>query len=315
MSVKSFWGLLVNVKPSRAGLRLSLFTLVSAVSAVCHGQISVTDYLGRTVTLEKPAQRIVALAPHIVENLYSAGAGDRLVGAVEYCDYPEEAKKIPRIGAISAYSLEAIVALKPDLVVVWHSGFGGKSLPKFLELGLTVYASDPTSLEDIPRSIRDYGILTGQQATADKAADNFTTRLQQLRETYRDQQALSVMYQVWHQPLQTLNNQHIISDLIQLCGGTNTFGDAPTIAPKISIESVITHNPDVIIASGMGEERPEWLDHWNKYPGLTAVKNQNLYSVPPDIIQRHTLRILQGVERVCEVLEVARAKGAGVHRQ
>lgn len=286
--------------------RFLILALTVLSSAVCHAEISVTDFLGRTVTLEKPAQRIIALAPHIVENIYSAGAGDRLVGAVDYCDYPEEAKKIPRVGAISAYSLEAIVALKPDLVVMWNSGLGGKSLPKFLELGLTVYASDPKTLEDIPRSIRDYGILTGQQTVADQNAAAFTTRLQQLRGQYRGQKSVSVLYQVWNQPLQTLNNEHIISDVIRLCGGTNAFGDAPTIAPKISVESVITRNPQAIIASGMGEEKPEWLDDWKKYPDLTAVKKGNLFFVPPDIIQRHTVRMLQGAERVCEALEMAR---------
>src|SRR5690606_34524624 len=104
--------------------------------------------------------------------------------------------------------------------------------------------------------------LTGERVVAEKAAHAFTERLQQLRGQYRDQQKVSVLYQVWNRPLQTLNDDHIISDLIHLCGGTNAFGDAATIAPIISIESVITRNPDVILASGMGEEKPEWLDDW-----------------------------------------------------
>lgn len=286
---------------------------VVGIALVCtvfsaNAEIVVTDDLGRKVVLEKPARRIVALAPHIVENLYSAGAGDWLVGAVDYCDYPEAAKKIPRVGAISAYSLEAIVALKPDLVVMWNSGLGGKVLPKFLELGLTVYANDPQTLDDIPRSLRDFGALAGAPEQGEKAAAEFTARLEKLRQDYSDQQRLSVLYQVWNQPLQTLNNDHIISDIIQLCGGTNAFGDAASIAPIISIESVITRNPDLIIASGMGEEKPEWLDDWKKYSSLTAVKNADLYFVPPDIIQRHTVRILDGTERVCAALAVARGK-------
>lgn len=293
---------------SRGIIRLFLVSMAAVIGSASHAEIAVTDFLGRKVTLEKPAERIIALAPHIVENLYSAGAGDLLVGAVDYCDYPEEAKKIPRLGAISAYSLEAIVAAKPDLVVMWNSGLGGKNLPKFLELGLTVYASDPKTLEDIPRAIRDYGVLTGREAFAKQSADEFADRLQELRKTYRNQQQLSVLYQVWNQPLQTLNDDHIISDLIRLCGGTNAFGDAPIIAPKISVESVIARDPEVIIASGMGEEKPEWLDDWKKYPGLTAVKNRNLYFIPPDIIQRHTVRMLQGAQQVCEALATARQK-------
>ncbi|MBC6906549.1 cobalamin-binding protein [Saccharophagus sp. K07] len=280
--------------------------LLLALAVISHAEVSVTDYLGRQVTLAKPAQRVIALAPHIVENLYSAGAGETLVGAVEYCDYPPEAKKIPRVGAISAYSLEAIVAAKPDLIVLWHSGLGARSLAKFLELGLTVYADDPKTLDDIPRSIRDFGVLTGRHEHAESVAAEFERRQQQLRTTYGGQTTLSVLYQVWHQPLQTVNGDHVISDLIRLCGGVNAFADAATIAPKISIESVIARNPDVILASGIAEERPAWLDDWNKYPHLAAVKNHHIYSVPPDLIQRHTPRILEGAHRVCELLAGAR---------
>lgn len=271
-------------------------------------EISVTDDLGRKVALEQPARRIVALAPHLVENLYSVGAGEWLVGAVEYCDYPEAAKKIPRVGAISAYSLEVIIALKPDLVVLWHSGLGGKMLPKLLALGLTVYANDPKTLADIPRALSDFGVLTGVPEQGEKAAADYTARLRQLRQDYSEQQRLSVLYQVWNQPLQTLNDEHIISDIIRLCGGTNAFGDAATIAPIISIEAVITRNPDLIIASGIGEEKPAWLDDWKKYPGLTAVKNADIYVVPPDIIQRHSVRILDGAQRICAALSSARLK-------
>jgi iron complex transport system substrate-binding protein len=296
------------LSPLTQAKKITAILLLLVISAGASAQISVTDYLGRTVTLEKPARRIVVLAPHIMENIYSAGAGHLVVGAVDYCDYPPEATKIPRVGAISAYSLEAIVALKPDLVVMWNSGLGGKTLPKFLELGLTVYASDPKTLEDIPRSIRDYGVLAGTSEQAEKSAAEFVARHKMLREKYSGQKPLSVFYQVWNQPLQTLNEEHIISDLIRLCGGINIFGGAATIAPVIGLEAVLTRNPDVIIASGMGEEKPEWLDDWRKYPTLTAVKNGDLYFVPPDIIQRHTVRMLEGAERVCGALAQARTK-------
>ncbi len=266
------------------------------------GGISVTDYLGRTVTLPQPARRIVALAPHIVENVYAAGAGDYLVGAVDYCDYPAAAKAIPRVGKISAYSLEAIVALKPDLVVVWMSGRGGESLRQIEKLGLTAYASDPHTLEDVARSIQDYGRLAGTDSVAGHSARTFEQTLGELRRQYAHQTPVSVLYQVWHEPLQTLNDDHIISDVIRLCGGRNSFGDAKTLAPTISVEAVIGRNPDVIIASGMGEARPEWVDNWRRWPSLAAVRNERLYFIPPDIIQRHTPRILQGAQQMCRHL-------------
>ncbi len=280
--------------------------LIGCLSVQVSAQITVIDYLDRRVELEKPAQRVVALAPHIVENVYAAGAGDTLVGAVDYCDYPPAARDIPRVGAISAYSLEAIVALKPDLVLVWSSGHGAKVLPRLIALGLPVYASDPGTLEDIPRSIRDFGTLTGNSAVAEQSAVRFETQLAQLKTRHEGQQPVSVLYQVWNQPLQTLNDAHLISDVIRLCGGRNIFGDAPTLAPRVSLEAVLTRNPDVIVASGMGEARPEWLDDWKKWPSLTAVKNNHLYFVPPDIIQRHTPRILQGAEMLCAHLVKSR---------
>ncbi|WP_052691895.1 cobalamin-binding protein [Teredinibacter purpureus] len=270
--------------------------------------VTVTDFSGTTITLDKPAKRIVALAPHIVENLFSAGAGHAIVGAVDYCDYPPEAVNIPRVGAISSHSLEAILALKPDLVIGWNSGHGGLILPKLATLGIPVYASNPLNLKDVAKSIRDFGILTGNTGIAEQQATQYLTRLNRLRARNQGKPTVSVLYQVWNSPLQTLNDQHIISDLIQLCNGLNAFGDLPVVAPKLSIESVLARNPDVIVASGMGEQRPDWLDEWQQWPSLNAVQSQNLFFIPPDIIQRHTARILDGGAQMCEHLDKARHK-------
>ena len=287
-------------------LNMVCVAFLSTAFVNAFAEVTVKDYLGRTVTLQKPAQRIVALAPHIVENLFSAGGGGALVGAVDYCDYPEAAKNIPRVGAISAFSLEAIVAMHPDLVLVWMSTRGSDVIAKLEALGIATYASDPHSLTDVPRSIRDYGVLTGNQKVAEQAALNYEKKLKQLSDTYQNAQPVSVLYQVWYEPLQTLNNEHIISDVIRLCGGVNAFGDAPTLAPKISIESVLARNPDAIIASGMGEARPDWLDNWRTWHSLKAVQNNHLFFIPPDIIQRHTERILTGASLMCEHLQQVR---------
>ena len=268
--------------------------------------ISVKDYRGREVRLAAPAKRVVALAPHVVENIFSAGGGDALVGVVDYCDYPEAAKKIPRVGKISSASLEAIAAANPDLVVVWESAGAAKILSKLESLGLSVYVSDPKALEDVARSIRDFGVLLGRPQIAEAAAIEYEKKLRHLRDEYSKRKAISVLYQVWYEPLQTLNDEHIISDVIRLCGGKNAFGDAVTLAPKISLESVFYRDPKVIIASGMGEARPDWLDNWKEWPSLSAVKKGNLFFIPPDIIQRHTQRILEGAAMMCEQLEQVR---------
>lgn len=272
------------------------------------GAITVTDDAGRQVELPAPAKRIVALAPHIVENLFSAGAGDAVVGAVDYSDYPPAAKAITRVGGYGSHSLEAIVALKPDLVVAWASAGAQKLAMQLAPMGIAVYVSDPRSLADIATSIQHFGVLAGTESIAGPAAEHFLAELAHLKKSYAPEQQLSVFYQVWHEPLQTLNDQHVISEVIRLCGGVNSFADAEVVAPKVSVESVISRDPDVIVASGMGEARPDWLDNWKAWPVLKAVRTERLYFVPPDIIQRNTVRILDGAKLLCEHLNSARSE-------
>jgi iron complex transport system substrate-binding protein len=301
-----FIGFVIEFMPMRYGCFSALLLTFWLFGYKALAAISVTDEVGQALTLAKPAKRIVALAPHIVENLYAAGAGSAIVGAVDYCDYPEEAKKIPRVGAIGAHSLEAIVALKPDLVVAWTGSGGVKIQQKLQSLGIAVYMSDPHTLTDVARSIENLGALTGHSGTAQKNAKAYLQGLQSLTEQYQSRNPVTVLYQVWYEPLQTLNDDHIISDVIRLCGGRNAFGDALTLAPTINMEAVIARNPEVIIASGMGEARPDWLDNWKAWPSLRAVQKEHLYFIPPDLIQRHTPRILQGAQLMCEQLEKAR---------
>lgn len=272
--------------------------------------ISVVDFSGRTVSLDAPAKRIVALAPHVVENVYSAGAGNSLVGVVAYSDYPEQALELPIVGGYAKTNLEKILELKPDLVIAWESGNSDNSVARIQELGFTVYIDQPDNLNDIAKSIRDIGVLAGTQKTADSIADSYLAKVENVRRLELHKQPVNAFYQVWNSPLRTINGKHIISDAIELCGGVNLYADQPTVAPIINIESILERDPEVILASGMSDARPEWLDDWKKWPSLTAVKRDNLYFVDPDHIQRHTIRIVLGLERICQQLESARQKRA-----
>ena len=282
------------------------FALLSTCGVSVASQVSVTDYAGRLVALDKPATRIVTLAPHIVENIFSAGAGDLIVGTVSYSDYPETAKKIPRVGNIQGVSIESVVSLNPDLVIAWASGHSTALIQKLLDLGLHVYLDEPKTLEQVAQSIRDIGVLTGHQKKAEFAASAYLKKLKTLREAYQHNARVRMLYQVWDKPLRVISGNHIISDVIRLCGGHNVFANEPLVAPKVSIESVIDKNPQAIITSGMGQSRPEWLDAWLQWHRLSAVKNRHLFFVPPDLIQRHTVRILQGAEQLCQHLEQVR---------
>jgi iron complex transport system substrate-binding protein len=231
-----------------------------------------------------------------------------LVGAVEYSDYPEAAKQLPRIGGYSRLDLEAIAALKPDLAVGWASGNSPAHIEKLRALGIPVYLAQPERIDDVAANLERYGELAGTQDAARAAAAGFRNRLAELRTQYGARPKVRTFYQIWKQPLMTVGGPQVISDAIRLCGGENVFGELKLLAPKVSIEAVLAADPEAIVASGMGEARPEWLDDWRQWKTMAAVRRDNLFFIPPDIIQRHTPRLVEGAARLCAHLEAARKR-------
>lgn len=278
------------------------------LAAGVHAEVLVTDDTGQILRLAQPARRIVSLAPHITENLFAVGAGDRVVGTVDYSDYPEAAKKIPRVGGYALVDLEAVAALKPDLVIAWQSGNSEAHVAKLKALGLPVYLSQPDRMDDVAASLERLGELSGSSEGARAAADRFRERLAALRTRYGARPVVRTFYQIWKQPLTTVGGRQIISDVIRLCGGENVFADLGQLAPTVSIEAVLAADPEAIVASGMGESRPEWLDDWKRWARLAAVRRGNLFFVPPELIQRHTPRLLDGAQKLCAHLETARRR-------
>ena len=287
-------------------MRLPLLLVFVLVALPVSGAILVTDSLQREVRLPQAAGRIIALAPHLVENTFSAGAGDKLVGVASYSDYPEQAAAIPVVGSYNAWSMETIIALQPDLILMWASGNGVNRLPSLTRLGIPVHVSEPRQLADIPANIRNIGKLAGTESISAGEARRVELAIAALRGRYARRAPVSVLYQVWDDPLQTLNGEHLISRVLELCGARNAFADAVSLAPKISIEAVLHRNPDAIIASGTGAARPGWLDRWADYPSLSAVRKGALFFVHPDHIQRSTARILKGATSICQQLDSLR---------
>ncbi|MCL2831288.1 MAG: cobalamin-binding protein [Betaproteobacteria bacterium] len=289
---------------SRLALLCAAFMAASSVYAE---DIAVTDDTGAPVRLRAPAARIVSLAPHATELLFAAGAGERIVGVVDFSNYPEAAKKLRHVGSSKRFDLEAVIALKPDLVVGWQGGNNPASLEKLAALGIAVYLSNPRKLPDISANIRAFGRLAGSGDKAASSADAFDRRLAALRAAYSTRPAVRVFYEVWNQPLTTIGGQQIISEALATCGGDNIFSGLKLEAPVVSLEAVLAADPEAIVASGMDEERPEWLSDWKRWPALTAVRRDNLFFVPPDLMQRATPRLLDGVEQLCGRLETARS--------
>lgn len=287
-------------------LYVSIFCALACLPA--RAEIVMTGVSGATIKLAAPARRIVSLAPHITELLFAAGAGSHVVGNVEYGDYPPAARSLTKVGGYSRLDLEAIVALKPDLVMAWQSGNAPAAVSRLLAMGLNVHLSESNRIEDIAGELERIGKLAGTEVTANSAATAFRERYARLAARYGQRPPVTVFYQIWKQPLMTINRDQIISDAIRLCGGRNVFAHLPILAPTVTVEAVIAANPEAIVASGMGDSRPEWLDDWRRWSTLAAVTGDNLYFILPDLIQRHTPRILDGAEKLCIHLETVRAK-------
>ncbi|GMQ83709.1 MAG: cobalamin-binding protein [Gammaproteobacteria bacterium] len=273
--------------------------------------LEVTDDTGQRVHLDKPARRIISLAPHITELLFAAGAGDAVVGAVNYSNYPPEATRLASVGNYESLNLEVIAALQPDLVVAWKSGNSGSQIERLSGLGLPVFYSEPRRLEDIASNLKRLGRLAASENSANAAAARFNAHYRQLEARYSRAKPVRVFYEIWHRPLMTVSGKHLISQVIKLCGGHNIFSDLTALAPTVNPEAVLAANPEAIIASGMAAQQPEWLDRWRNWPQLAAVKHRQLYFIPPDLIQRQTPRVLEGAELMCEQLEQARMHSQG----
>jgi iron complex transport system substrate-binding protein len=283
-----------------------------AISLHAHAAITVTDDTGATVTLPAPAQRVISLAPHVTELLYAAGGGAKIVGAVSYSDYPPEAKQLPRVGDNKALDLERIVALRPDLIVVWRHGNAQQQLDRLRELHVPLFFSEPHHLDDVAVSLTKLGQLLGTSPAAGTAAAAYRRDIARLRAQYANRPPVSVFYQVWNKPLMTLNGEHMVSDVITLCGGRNVFAALEPLVPTVSTEAVLAANPEAIVTSAPGATQPDTglpqLDTWRAWPGLTAVMRNNLFAIDGDLINRPAPRIVEGARQLCVDLETARSR-------
>lgn len=276
--------------------------------AIVSGQILVVDDLGERIELTAPAQRIAALSPHLAELVFAAGAGDQLVATVAFADYPERARLIPRVGSHNTLDIERLLAARPELVLVWHSATGTETLEKLRELGLKVYVSEPRQLETIGKTLRDIGGIAGTGAVAKQAADDYDQQLAGLRQYSGRTPRLTLYYQIWDQPLMTINGKSLVSRVIELCGAENRFASLPALAPVISVEDLVLANPEVFVGAVSTERQPAWLRAWRNWPDLDAVNKDNLIFIDPDLMNRPTPRILAGAKELCTQLEQVRSR-------
>ena len=284
--------------------------LLSACLPVLAKERCATDATGQRLCLDQPATRIAALSPGATELVWAAGAGDHAVAVVAFSDYPPEAREVTSVGSHTRMDLERLVALRPDLVVGWVTGNPPEQLQTIRELGIPVFSIEPRTFDGVARTIEQLATLAGTEARGNEVAAAFRQGMAELEAAYQDAEPVPVFYQVWDEPLMTVNNDHLIGKVITLCGGVNVFGELDRLVPRISDEAVLAADPEAILAGGMGEENRHWLTHWARYDELTATRRDNLFFVPPSLIQRPTPRMLEGSRLFCDKLDKARARQA-----
>jgi iron complex transport system substrate-binding protein len=267
--------------------------------------VTVTDDRGKTVSLPRPAQRVITLAPGLAELAYAAGAGGRLVGVTRFSDFPPAARKITQVGDAARVDFERIVSLAPELIVAWRSGNSARDVERLEQLGYPVYVSEPRRLEHIARTLRALGALAGTAAGAETAAAGFERAIAELRRGQGAVRTVRVFYEMWRKPLMTVNGAHLISDVIALCGGVNVFRDARPLTPTVSLEALLAARPEAVLGGSRPGGDEDYAREW-RVQALRPLREVPAFYIDPDHIQRATPRIAEGARAVCAALDEVR---------
>jgi iron complex transport system substrate-binding protein len=289
-----------------------------AAAAVCHALVSahalaleVRDDRGKMLRLGVPATRIIAIAPHLTEIAFAAGAGAKLIAVSEFSDFPPAAERLPRVGDGARLDIERILTLKPDLVLAWKSGNQAGDIARLERLGIAVWVSEASRLADIPRLLRTVALLAGVAAEGERAAGEFERELSRLRNRHgadsSGREAPRVFYEIWHQPLLTVNGAHMISDAITLCGGRNVFADVTVLTPSVTLEAVLAARPQVVLGGGSANGEADFQQRWRGMP-VAALRAIPVHYVAADSIQRQSPRVMDGIRAICGHLDRTRGR-------
>lgn len=278
---------------------LAFWLCLLLVTSVQASEIRVADDDGQVLEFTRPPQRIISLAPHLTELLFAVGAGAQVVGADTASTYPDAAKALPRVGDYSRVNFERVLALKPDLVIVWTGGTRAADIHGLEKLGVPVMHAQAARLSDVARLLRLLGQVSGHAQAGEAAADDYSERLHALQVRDRQKPALRVFYQVWDRPLITVGGPHWISEALALCGARNVFADLRGASPVVSREAVLRSAPALIVS---GRDAPDAYRQWQRFVSLPAAKNRAFVGVNADLLHRPTPRLVDGVAELCAAL-------------
>ncbi len=255
-------------------------------------------------------QRIIALSPHSVELLFEIGAGERIIGTVDYADYPEAANRIPRIGGYHGIQIERVLAMQPDLIIAWEGGNPARDLDRMEELGLPVYRSTTKALDDIATELERLGGMLGMEEQGKAAAQRFRARWQNIRLANANKAPVSFFYQLWGNPLKTMAAGSWINELLTSCGGVNIFNDPALDYPQVSTETVLLQAPQAMIIPSHHGRAVEIKAQWKNWPEIPAVANGHIFFINGDWVHRFSTRVIKGMEAICEAFDEVRVAAA-----
>lgn len=283
----------------------SLLGVFLAVPTLVHPEErTFRDAIGRSVRVSYPPKRIVSLAPDITETLFVLGLDSEIAGVTRFSNFPSAAKGKPRVGSYVAINTEAVIDLQPDLVIGTGAGNSRIQVEKLWRMGLPVFVVYPKNFPDILDTIHLIGRVVGREERANQTVTQMKLRIQEVRRRVEGRKKPTVFLQIGKGPLFTVSNGSFANDLITMAGGENIARDAKIPYPSYSLEEVILKAPEVIIISSMYREgdHSRWLDDWKKWTVLPAVKNNRLYIIDSDLIDRPSPRIVEGLEQMAHML-------------
>lgn len=283
---------------------LSFLLLLSAWNPAPHVQthVSIVDDLGRSITMGGPARRIVSLAPSITESLFAIGAGEQVVGVTDYCNYPPEVSTKARVGGMINPSIEAVVNLRPDLIIVSMEGNMRADFLALTGLGIPVFVSNPRTIAGIIHSLKQLGILTGRDAGADSVIRNISVRTEAIK-AKADGFRKRALFLVSTQPLIVVGKNTFLNELLELAGADNLAAGLPGTYPAYSRETLLAENPDIILI--MSDVIVDWkslLDLFPEWSGLSALRRHQIHRVEADIVSRPGPRAADGLESLYGIM-------------
>lgn len=280
-------------------LGLFLGTLFVAASAAGF-PLEVTDEAGRKVTLLKDPGRIVALAPSITECLFALGLDEEVVGVTEHTNFPPQAASRPKVGSYVHLQLEAVMALKPDLVLATRDGNPREQIRRLEELGLTVFVVDPRSLEGLLGTLQTLGQILGRRERAEDLISQMKARIERVVKLVEARGRPRVLLQVGARPLVVAGPHTVQDHLIRLAGGQNVASSQTHSYPVLSLERVLTLRPEVILISSMADPKKaeEEKERWARWKEIPAVEKGRIHVLNGDLIDRPSPRVLEGLEEL-----------------